>query len=69
LEIVEALTAHEMERIDAFAVEFHRAAYSPGLLVCALERWGTHHVFPAAPKSYSHRDILYALSKKMVREI
>jgi hypothetical protein len=34
-----------------------------------LERWGTHHVFPAAPKSYSHRDILYALSKKIVREI
>jgi FkbM family methyltransferase len=69
LEIVETLTAAEMERIDAFAVEFHRDAYSPDLLVAALERWGTHHVFPAASKSYCHRDILYALSKKMVREI
>jgi hypothetical protein len=69
LEIVETLTAVEMEKIDAFAVEFHRDAYSPDLLVSALEHWGTHHVFPAASKSYCHRDILYALSKNSVKEI
>jgi FkbM family methyltransferase len=69
LEIVESLSSVEMERIDAFAVEFHRDAYSPDLLVAALERWGTHHVFPAASKSYCRRDILYALSKSMVKEI
>jgi FkbM family methyltransferase len=69
LEIVETLTAAEMERIEAFAIEFHRDAYSPDLLVAALEKWGTHHVFPAASKSYCHRDILYALSKKLMREI
>jgi FkbM family methyltransferase len=69
LEIVETLTPVEMGRIDAFAVEFHRDAYSPDHLVAALERWGTHYVFPAASKNYCHRDILYALSKKLVREI
>ena len=69
LEIVSSLTKDDMGRIDAFALEFHREAYSPMDLVKALERWGTHHVFPAASKSYCQRDILYAISKRAMDEI
>jgi hypothetical protein len=69
LEIVLSLTEAEMGRIDAFALEFHREAYSPMDLVKALDRWGTHHVFPAASKSYCQRDILYAISKRAMDEI
>jgi len=69
LEIIESLGLAEMERIDAFAIEFHREAYSPIRLVEALEHSGTHQVFPAGPKSYGQRNILYALSIELLREI
>lgn len=62
LDIVESLTAEVAGRIDAFALEFHREAYPVEKLIRALDRWGTHHVFPAADK-YCRRDILYAVSK------
>lgn len=69
LEIIGSLTKEDMERIDTFAIEFHREAYSPIQLVKALERWGTHHVFPAAAKSYCRREIIYAISKQAMEEI
>lgn len=69
LEIIESLTTAEMNRIDAFALEFHREAYPVSALVAALDRHGSHHIFPAARKPYCSREILYALSRKVVSEI
>jgi len=69
LEIIESMSEEDMRRIESFAIEFHRGAYPPARLVAELERWGTHHVFPAAAKSYCQRDILYAISKETLRKI
>jgi len=69
LEIVQSLTQEDMERVDSFALEFHREAYAPKELVAALERWDTHHIFLASPKSYCERDILYAVHKRVMREV
>lgn len=62
LEIIESLSAELARRIDAFALEFHREAYPLEKLIRALDRWGTHHVFPA-PDKYCPRNIIYAISK------
>ncbi len=68
LQIVESLTVEDARRIDAFALEFHREAYALQSLLRALDRWGTHHIFPAGDK-YCRRDIVYAISKAVLAEL
>jgi FkbM family methyltransferase len=67
LEILKRLSEKDLQKIDAFAIEYHREAYSLQELLQLILSWGTHHISFAEDIMFE-RYVLRAVSSRVLAE-
>jgi Methyltransferase FkbM domain len=66
-EILKQLSEKELQKIDAFAIEYHRDAYSLQELLGVILSWGTHHISFAEEQIFE-RYVLRLVSHRVLAE-
>jgi FkbM family methyltransferase len=67
LEILKQLSEKELQKIDTFAIEYHRDAYSLQELLGVILSWGTHHISFAEEQIFE-RYVLRLVSRRVLAE-
>jgi FkbM family methyltransferase len=68
LEILRALDPDDTAIVDAFALEYHSAAYRVNELIDCMLQWGTHEVAFASASGGAPLAVIHAIAKDALRE-
>ena len=68
LEILRSLKPDEAARIDAFALEYHSAAYQVEELIECMLAWETHEIVFASANGGAPVTVIHAIGKRELRE-
>jgi FkbM family methyltransferase len=68
LEILRSLDPDEAARIDAFALEYHSAAYQVEELIECMLAWETHEIMFASANGGAPITVIHAIARRALRE-